>query len=336
MSRDHATSARPPELYPPAEPYDCGYLEVGGGHSIYWETCGNPGGLPALFLHGGPGGGCSGDNRRLFDPQRYRIILFDQRACGRSRPLSSLEDNTTALLVADIEALRRRLDVDRWLVLGGSWGATLALAYAEAFPGRVSALILRGVFTARAVELRWLYREGASFLFPDAWEAFAGFIPPAERGDLVRAYHARLTCGDPARELEAARAWCAWEHEVMTLLPQGAAPSRDDAALRALARIETHYFVNDAFLSEGQLLGQASLLQGIPGIIVQGRYDAVTPARTAWELQRAWPQARLQIIPDAGHASSEPSIQRALVAASDGFAVQWLSSGGGPSGRHGA
>jgi len=333
MSRDLVAPARPPELYGPTEPYDCGYLAVGGGHSIYWEACGNPAGQPALFLHGGPGGGCSGDNRRLFDPQHYRIVLFDQRGCGRSRPLGALENNTTPLLVADIEALRRRLDVEQWLVLGGSWGATLALAYAEAYPHRVAAMILRGVFTARSSELRWLYREGASLLFPEAWEAFASFIPEAERGDLLRAYHARLTCGSAALELQAAQAWCAWEHEVMTLLPQAAPPTRDDAALRALARLETHYFVHDAFLGEGELLAGAGALRGIPGIIVQGRYDVVTPPVTAWQLHRAWPQARLQIVPDAGHASSEPPIQRALVAATDHFAEQSRAARGAPPGQ---
>jgi proline iminopeptidase len=320
MSRDHASTARPPELYPPLEPYDCGHLDGEGGHSIYWETCGNPRGRPALFLHGGPGGGCSVDNRRLFDPRRYRTVLFDQRGCGRSRPLGKLEDNTTALLLSDIETLRRRLGIERWLVLGGSWGAALALAYAESLPQRVSALVLRGVFTARQAELRWLYQEGASFLFPEAWDAFSGAIPAQQRADLLRAYHARLTCGDPAVELSAARSWCAWEHEVMTLLPQVAPPARDDAALRALARLETHYFVHNAFLTEGQLIERAHCLDGIPGVIVQGRYDAVTPPITAWQLRRAWPQARLNIIADAGHASSEPSIQSALVAATDLFA----------------
>jgi proline iminopeptidase len=223
-------------------------------------------------------------------------------------------------LVSDIETLRRQLAIERWLVLGGSWGAALTLAYAESFPQRVSAMILRGVFTARDLELRWLYREGASFLFPEAWEAFAGAVPARERGDLLRAYHARLTSGDTPLEIQAARSWCAWEHEVMTLLPQAVAATRDDAALRALARLETHYFVNHAFLTDGELIAQASRLKGIPGLIVQGRYDAVTPPLTAWELHRAWPQSRLQIIPDAGHASSEPSIQSALVAATDYFA----------------
>lgn len=331
------------DLYPPIAPYESGLMAVGGGHSVYWEMCGNPAGKPALFLHSGPGGGCSANNRRLFDPDRYRIILFDQRGCGRSTPHAGLEPdmraNTTAHLMSDMESLRRTFGIDRWLLLGGSWGATLALAYAQTCPERVSALVLRGVFTARLSELRWLYGEGASSLFPEAWERFRAPIPEAERGDLVRAYHALLMAGgksaavDPAATMAAARAWCAWENDIMTLLPDSPAvaarDTRQDAqqdaqqeemSLLALARIEAHYLVNRAFLEEGQLISNAHRMRRIPGVIVQGRYDAVTPAVTAFDLHRAWPRADLQIVPEAGHASSEPGILRRLIAATDAFA----------------
>jgi len=331
MTRDLERSSPPAELYPPLEPYDSGFIEVDGGHRIYWEACGNPSGRPALFLHGGPGGGCSANNRRLFDPDRYRIILFDQRGCGRSRPHASAEPelraNTTADLVSDIETLRRTFSIERWLLLGGSWGATLALAYAQAHPERVSAMVLRGVFTARRSELRWLYQEGASVLFPDAWERFVAPIAEDERGDLVAAYHSRLVAanGDPALAVAAARAWCAWEDEIMTLLPDSKAdmqpePHRDDMSLLALARIETHYFLNGAFLAEGQLISSAHRMSHIPGVIVQGRYDAVTPLVTAWDLHKAWPRAELRIVPGAGHASSEPGTLRSLIAATHAFA----------------
>lgn len=316
---------RPPGLYPPIEVYDGGFIEVDGGHRIYWEMCGNPLGKPALFVHGGPGGGCSPDNRRLFDPDRYRIVLFDQRGCGRSRPRACIEANTTAHLLADMETLRQALEIDQWLVLGGSWGATLALTYAQSYPRRVAALVLRGVFMARRSELRWLYQEGASFLFPEAWERFLAPIPESERGNLIAAYQARLASGDPAGELAAARAWCAWENEIMTLLPtpEMSRNRAEDIDLIALARIETHYFVNDAFLEEDQILAHARRLRHIPGVVVQGRYDCVTPVRSAWDLQRAWPRAELQIVPDAGHASGEEGILRRIIAATDAFAGVW-------------
>ena len=322
MSKDLEIPPRTLDFYPPVEPYDSGLIEVGGGHRIYWEMCGNPLGKPALFLHGGPGGGCTRDNRRLFDPGRYRIILFDQRGCGRSRPHASLEANTTAHLISDMESLRRTFGIERWLLFGGSWGSTLALAYAQAYPGRVSAMVLRGVFTARQSELRWLYQGGASCLFPDAWERFIAPIPESERSDIVAAYHARLINGDRAVEMPAASAWCAWEEEIMTLRPRPAAAPypADDAQLLALARIETHYFVHGAFLEEGQLIANAHRLLDIPGVIVQGRYDAVTPPVTAWELHKAWPQAQLEIARDAGHASSEPGILGGLIAATNAFA----------------
>jgi proline iminopeptidase len=317
LAPDHP---RPP--YPTIEPYDRGFLNVGSDHRIYWEACGNPRGQPALFVHGGPGGGCSPVHRRLFDPERYRIILFDQRGCGRSTPHASLIGNTTALLISDMEALRKALGVGRWLVLGGSWGSTLAMLYAMAHPGNVTALILRGVFTARKSELRWLYADGASRLFPEAWQELIEPIPANERHDLVAAYHRRLTCGDVAREAAAAQAWCSWEDTLMTLRPQSPTPpnSANIASWLARARLETHYFVNDTFLEEGQVLAGVSRLQGIPGIIVQGRWDAITPAVTACEVHAAWPTSKLWIIPDAGHATTEPEIFSALVAATDALA----------------
>ena len=306
-------------LYPPLEPYASGFLEVDNGHALYWESCGNPQGMPVLFLHGGPGGACSASSRRFFDPSRYRIILFDQRGCGRSTPAGSLEANTTAHLIGDIEALRNLLAVERWLLFGGSWGATLALAYAQQFPQQVSAMVLRAVFTARQSELNWLYRQGASHIFPEAWARFVAFIPEAERTDLVAAYHARLTSGNAAVELAAARAWCVWEDALATFLPSPL--FSDEAALRSLARIEAHYFVHRAFINEGQLIANAHRLRGIPGVIVQGRYDAVTPPTTAWDLHQAWPGSTLQIVPDAGHASSEPGVMRELIAATDAIAA---------------
>lgn len=312
-------------LYPPIEPYENGHLAVDGGHSLYWESCGNPRGLPALFLHSGPGGGCTENNRRLFDPERYRIILFDQRGCGRSRPHANVKANTTAHLVSDIETLRRWLGVERWLLLGGSWGATLALAYAETHPERVSAMVLRGVFTARRSELRWLYEEGASGLCPEAWDRFRAPIPERERQDLVAAYHGRLTSGDAALERTAARAWCAWEDELITLhwpalLAPGVASPEEEARLLALARIEAHYALHGAFLEEGQLLANAHRLDGIPGLILQGGRDAVTPPRTAFDLHAAWPRATLRVSDGAGHATYEPGILQELVTATQDFA----------------
>ncbi|TRZ56775.1 MAG: prolyl aminopeptidase [Rhodocyclaceae bacterium] len=309
-------------LYPQIEPYANGYLQVDGGHQIYWEMCGNPLGTPALFLHGGPGGGCTAGDRRWFDPQRYRIVLFDQRGCGRSRPTASLAANTTAHLIRDIETLRVHCGIESWLLLGGSWGATLALAYAEDHPQRVRAMVLRGVFTARRKELRWLYGRGASLLFPDAWESFLAPIPAVERRDLIGAYHARLTCGDATPEMCAANAWCAWEDRLATLEPQPPAYLIDAPATLALARIESHYFKHDSFLAEGQLIANAELLQGIPCVMVQGRHDAVTPPGAARDLARALPRATLQMVEDAGHASSEPGILRRLIMATDGFACQ--------------
>jgi proline iminopeptidase len=311
-----------PLLYPPIEPYRTGWLDTGDGHEIYWELCGNPAGRPAVFLHGGPGAGCSPEHRRLFDPQRYNVLLFDQRGCGRSRPHASLEHNTTWHLVDDIERLRAMLGVDRWLVFGGSWGSTLALAYAQRHTERVSALILRGIFTLRRSELHWYYQEGASWVFPDLWEEFLAPIPPEERGDLMAAYRRRLTGADRAEQLACARAWSLWEGRTIRLLPDPQAEAHhgeDDFAL-AFARIENHYFVHHGWLAEGQLLRDAPRLRDIPGVIIQGRYDMCTPMRSAWDLHRAWPEAELHIIPDAGHAWLEPGILRALRAATDRYA----------------
>jgi proline iminopeptidase len=303
-------------LFPPIEPERTGFLEA-DGHRIYWEICGNPAGKPAVFLHGGPGGGCSPAHRRMFDPQKYRVLLFDQRGCGRSTPHAGLERNTTWDLVADIERLRAIMGAERWLVFGGSWGSTLALAYAQTHPDRCSELILRGIFTLRRAELLWFYQEGASWLFPDKWEAYLAPIPPGERGDLMAAYRRRLTGADRAAQIAAARAWSRWEHETITLLHNAdyAAQAEDDAYALAFARIENHYFVHEGFFEEGQLIRDAHLLAGIPGVIIQGRYDVCTPAKTAWDLHRAWPQADFRLVPDAGHAWSEPGIRRELAAA---------------------
>lgn len=309
-------------LYPPLAPFRTGMLDTGDGHSVYWEMCGNPDGKPAVFLHGGPGSGCSPDHRRLFDPERYCVLLFDQRGCGRSRPSASLDNNTTWHLVADIERLRTLLGVERWLVFGGSWGSTLALAYAQKHPERVSELIVRGIFTLRRAELLWYYQEGASWMFPDLWEPFLAPIPQAERGDLIAAYRKRLTSADPVVQLAAARAWSLWEGQTITLRPDPASTAKhgdDDFAL-SFSRIENHYFVHAGWLAEGQLIRDAGKLAGIPGVIVQGRYDVCTPARTAWDLHRAWPGADFHLIDDAGHAYNEPGILEQLIAATDRFA----------------
>ncbi|MDX3896226.1 prolyl aminopeptidase [Pusillimonas sp.] len=310
-------------MYPPIEPYRHGLLDTGDGHQIYWELCGNPQGKPAVFLHGGPGSGCSPTHRRLFDPSRYKVLLFDQRGCGRSLPHACLDNNTTWHLVADIERLRTEiLQAEQALVFGGSWGSTLALAYAQAHPQRVSALIVRGIFTVRREELLWFYQEGASWLFPDVWERYLAPIPPEERHDLMAAYRKRLTSPDPEVQLQAAHAWSQWEDHTITLLPSPmhSQSHSDDRSALAFARIENHYFVNQGFMEEGQLLRDAHKLHGIPGVIVQGRYDACTPMRTAWELHRAWPQAEFHVVDDAGHAFDEPGILAQLLAATDKFA----------------
>jgi len=315
-------------LHPPIEPYDSGLLDVGDGQQIYWEVCGNPEGKPAVFLHGGPGAGSSPDHRRLFDPERYRIVLLDQRGCGRSVPHASeapfaLATNTTWHLVADIERLRELLGIDRWLVLGGSWGSTLALAYAETHPDRVTELIVRGVFTLRKSELDWFYEGGAAALFPDLWEDVLRPVPEVERGSVMQAYARLLADPDPAVHGPAAVAWATWEASTITLLrrPEVVAAFADPRYALAFARIENHYFVNGGWLEEGQLIRDASRLAAIPGVIVQGRYDICTPPMTAWDLHRAWPEAELLMIPDAGHAFDEPGILDALLAATDRFAA---------------
>ncbi len=315
---------QPPDalLYPPIEPHDSGLLDVGEGHALYWELCGTPGAKPAVFLHGGPGAGCVPEHRRAFDPARYQVLLFDQRGCGRSRPHASLHANTTWHLVEDIERLRRHVGVERWLVFGGSWGSTLALAYAETHPERVTELVLRGIFGCRPEEIAWYYQDGASWLFPDLWEGFLAPIPVDERADMVGAYRRRLTSDDVAVRLEAARAWSLWEGRTITLLPSQAnadAFGQDEYAL-AFARIENHFFSHDAWLEPNQLVRDAQRIRHIPGVIIQGRYDVATPMRTAWDLHRAWPEARFEVVPDAGHAWDEPGIQRLLVDATDGFA----------------
>jgi proline iminopeptidase len=310
-------------FYPPIEPTEHGMLDTGDGHQIYWELCGNPKGKPVVFLHGGPGAGCAPAHRRLFDPKRWRILLFDQRGCGRSRPHASLENNTTWHLVADIERLRVMLGLERWTVFGGSWGSALALAYAETHPERVTELVLRGIFTLRRFELEWYYQEGASLLFPDKWERFLAPIPAAERGDLISAYHRRLTGADAEARIEAAKAWSLWEGETLTILPDPALSVQhgdDDFAL-AFARIENHYFVHGGWLEPGQLIRDAGRLRAIPGVIVQGRYDVATPAVTAWDLHRAWPEAEFHLVEDAGHAVSEPGILDRLIRTMDALAA---------------
>lgn len=313
--------------YPEIEPYDSGLLPVGDGQQIYWETSGNPEGKPAVFLHGGPGGGTKPDNRRLFDPARYRIVVFDQRGCGRSTPHASepgadLSVNTTWHLVADLESLREHLGIPRWLVLGGSWGSTLALAYAQTHPDRVSELVLRGVFTLRRRELNWFYQGGAGAIFPERWQDFLAPVQAAERDDLMRAYQRLLNDPNPAVHGPAAVAWSVWEAATVTLIedPTLLEAYQDPAFSLAFARIENHYFCNNGWLEEGQLIANAGVLQDIPGIIVQGRYDMCTPPVTAWELHRAWPRAQLLMVPATGHAGTEPGNTRCLILATDEFA----------------
>ncbi len=317
-------------FYPEIEPYESGMLAVGDGQQMYWETSGNPDGKPVVFLHGGPGGGTSPNQRRLFDPERYRIVLLDQRMCGRSTPHASEPDadlsaNTTWHLVADLELLREHLGIERWQVFGGSWGSTLALAYAQAHPGRVTELVLRGIFTLRRAELDWYYEGGASALFPDRWESFVAPISPEarrEHGSMMVAYHHALTDPDPSVHLPAGVAWTTWEASTVTLLhrPELVAEMQEPAHALAFARIENHFFVNAGWMPEGQLIANAGLLSEIPTVIVQGRYDACTPVTTAWDLHRAMPHADLVIVPDAGHAFDEPGILDALITATDRFA----------------
>jgi proline iminopeptidase len=308
--------------YPPIEPFATGYLDVGDGHELYYEQCGNPNGKPALFVHGGPGAGADVNARRFFDPAGYRIVVFDQRGAGRSRPHASLDANTTWHLVADIERLRKRLGIERWLVFGGSWGSTLSLAYAQSHPAAVSELVLRGIFLLRRVEIDWFYQFGASMLFPEHWQHYLAPIPAEERHDLLRAYHRRLSSDDAAVRLAVARAWSIWEGATSSLRPNHEREAQFGAAefALALARIEAHYFVNRGFFeSETELLDRVDALRGIPAVIVQGRYDVVCPIASAWELHRRWPEADFRIVVDAGHSAYEPGITAELVAATDRF-----------------
>lgn len=302
-------------LYPPIEPYRSGWLSVSGGHRLYWEESGNPDGPAVLFLHGGPGAGTGPVHRRFFDPKHWRVMLFDQRGAGRSLPAASLVDNTTDHLIDDIEALRAHLAIDRWLVFGGSWGSTLALAYGQAHPERATGFILRGVFLFRRWEVQW-FLQGMGTFFPEAERAFRDFLPADERAEPLPAYYHRLIDPDPAVHLPAAHAWCTYEEACSRLVPDASDP-RPAAAALAMARIEAHYMVKRGFVAEGQLLRQVRRLRGIPAIIVQGRYDMVCPIRSAEELARAWPGAELVIVPDAGHAALEPGIRTALVEATD-------------------
>jgi proline iminopeptidase len=308
--------------YPEIEPFRSGKLDVGDGHVLHFEECGNPNGKPVVMIHGGPGGGSNTFMRRLHDPSHYRIVLFDQRGAGKSTPAASLEDNTTGHLIADMEKLRRHLEIERWQLCGGSWGSTLALAYAQSHPLKVSELILRGIFTLRRWELEWFYQEGASRIFPDAWQNYIAPIPLEERGDMIAAYYRRLTGDDPVERLRCARAWSQWEGATISLLPDPARVTRFGADQFALtfASIECHYFVHGGFLErDGQLLEEAGRLSGIPGVIVHGRYDVCTPVANAWDLKRAWPEVELRIVDDAGHTMTEPGTIHELVTATDGF-----------------
>ena len=312
-------------LYGVVEPYNSGFLRVSDVHELYYEECGNPRGKPAIFLHGGPGGGTDARMRAFFDPRRYRIILLDQRGCGRSRPHASLVDNTTWHLVEDIERLRAHLGIDRWLVFGGSWGSTLALAYAQTHPAPVSELVLRGIFLLRRWEIDWFYQNpgGAAALYPDLWEHYVEPIPPAERSDMLGAYYRRLTSDDPGELARAARAWSVWEGATSFLEVNPAYVAKFDhsAYAAAFARIECHYFINRGFLrSDDQLLAGVDRMRHIPSVIVQGRYDVVCPMKSAWDLHRAWPEANLRIVAKAGHSAFETETSRELVRATDQFA----------------
>ncbi|GBE42944.1 proline iminopeptidase [bacterium BMS3Bbin10] len=310
------------DLYPPIEPYNSGLLKVSNLHDIYFEECGNPQGVPVLMVHGGPGGGSNPTMRRYHDPDHYRIILLDQRGCGRSTPHAELEENTTWDLVADMERLREHLGIERWQLLGGSWGSTLSLAYAQTHADRVSELILRGIFTLRRRELEWFYQEGCSWIYPDAFEAYLSPIPEDERHDMIGAYYRRLTGSDRAAQLEAARAWSVWEGTTLSLLHDETRVNQFGAGGFALAfaRIECHYFMHGGFFErDDQLIANAHLLGDIPGVIVHGRYDVVTPLKTAWDLAKAWPRAELKIVPGSGHAMTEPGIVHELVSATRKF-----------------
>ncbi len=311
------------ELFPETRPYRTGNLKVSDLHTIHFEECGNPRGKPLVFLHGGPGGGIEPIYRRYFSPKKWRIVLPDQRGCGKSKPFSELRENTTWHLVSDIEKLREHLGIDRWVVFGGSWGSTLALAYAETHPDRCKALVLRGIFMLRRSELQWFYQEGASHVFPEAWEQYLAPIPPRERGDMMKAYYKRLTSRDRRIRLKAARAWSIWEGSTSKLYfdPELVRKFGGGRFADAFARIEAHYFVNRGFLkTDDQLLRNVKKIRRIPGVIVQGRYDMVCPIRSAWDLRRAWPEAKLVVVPDSGHSMTEPGIRSALIEETERFA----------------
>ena len=308
-------------LYPPIDPYDQQMLDVGQGHRVYVEQCGNPSGIPVVVLHGGPGGGCSPAMRRYFAPERYRVILFDQRGCGRSRPHASVTHNTTWHLVDDIEMIRRTLDIDAWIVFGGSWGATLSLIYAQSHPARVRNIVLRGVFLMTQRELDWFYGGGAGRFWPEVWSRFEALVPEDERGDLIAAYNRRLFSGDMAMETRFARAWSSWENALASIHSTGSGGEAPGDYARAFARLENHYFTNAGFLEfDGQILAHAGRIKHIPGTVVQGRYDMICPPESAYALSKAWPNADLKMIRNAGHALSEPGISAELVRTMDRIA----------------
>ena len=308
-------------LYPEIKPYDSGFIDV-DEHQVYYEQCGNPDGKPALFLHGGPGGGGSEEVRRFFNPDIYRIIVFDQRGCGRSKPHGCLENNTTWDLVSDIELLRKKLDINKWLVFGGSWGSTLSLAYAQTHPDSVSELVLRGIFLLRKEELQWFYQDGSSRIFPEAWQEFVEIIDENERDDLMGAYHRIFNSDDKAKKLAAAIAWTKWEASTISLSynPATVEEMSDPEFALAFALIENHYFINKGwFKNENQLIENIDIIRSIPSVIVQGRYDAVCPMKTAWELSEAWPEAEMVVAPSSGHTAFEAEITDALIRATDRF-----------------
>lgn len=312
------------ELFPEIEPFDEGRLKVSDLHTIHYEQCGNPDGKPLVFLHGGPGGGISPSYRRYFDPKKWRIVLFDQRGCGRSKPFAELRENTTWDLVADIEKLREKLSIERWVVFGGSWGSTLSLAYAQTHPDRVVALALRGIFMLRRSELEWFYQDGASHIFPDVWETYLEPIPKRERKDMMKAYYKRLTSPDKKVRKQAAKAWSVWEGSTSKLFTDPELIERFGSGrfADAFARIECHYFTNGGFFDhDDQLLRNVKRIRHIPAVIVQGRYDVVCPSRSAWDLHKAWPESKLVMVPDAGHSMSEPGIRSALIEETDRFAA---------------
>ena len=308
-------------LYPEIEPYNQEFLKVSDIHTIYFEECGNPNGKPALFIHGGPGGGIQPSYRQYFNPDKYRVILVDQRGCGKSTPFAELRENTTQNLIEDFEKIRKKLNIDKWMLFGGSWGSTLGLAYAQAYPEVVTELVLRGIFLGREKELSWLYQHGASMVFPDMWEKYIEPIPAEQRKDFISAYHSILTGDDEKLKQQAAVAWSVWEASTSKLFVDKKSIDRygEDKFSLAFARIECHYFKNKLFIEEAQLLNEAYKIKDIPGVIVQGRYDMVCPAVSAWDLHKVWPKAELDIIADAGHSISEPGILEALVRATDKF-----------------